>query len=89
MRIFVHQTKTQSIMTIDEFLTQNKPILKVMMMEGISLDMGRCAGMVQFYATAKAEHGGKYAVELCKKHYSFRSKATVYRMLRILKRELP
>jgi len=76
-------------MTVDEFLTQNKPILKIMVMYGLSLDLGRCAGMVETFEIAKAEHGHKYAVELCKDRYSLKSKSVVYRILGVLKRNLP
>lgn len=76
-------------MTVDEFLTQNKPILKVMVMNGLSLDLGRCAGMVQVYEKAKAEHGSRYAVELCKDRYSIKTRARFFQLLRVLKRDLP
>lgn len=76
-------------MTVDEFLTQNKPILKIMVMNGISLDLGRCAGMVEVYEKAKAEHGSRYAIELCKDRYSIKSEPTFFRILEKLKRDLP
>ena len=49
-------------MTVNEFLKENKPTLKIMAMEGLSVNLGRCAGMVEVYEQAKAEHGNKYAV---------------------------
>ena len=76
-------------MTVDEFLTQNKPILKVMVMNGLSLDLGRCAGMVQVYEKAKAEHGSRYAIELCKDRFSIKSRRRFYELLELLKRDLP
>lgn len=76
-------------MTVDEFLTQNKPILKVMAMNGLSLDLGRCAGMVQTFEKAKAEHGSKYAVALCKTRYAINTRARFYQILQVLKRDLP
>ena len=88
MRIFV-SNKTQNSMTVNDFLKENKQILKIMAMEGLSVDLGRCAGMVEVFEAAKAEHGYKYAVELCKDRYCLKSKTVVYRILEVLKRVLP
>ena len=75
-------------MTVDDFLTQNKPIFKVMVMHGLSLDLGRCAGMVDMYEKAKHEHGSKYAVELCKERYSIKTRRRFYQILEVLKRDI-
>lgn len=75
-------------MTVDSFLKQNKPILKTMVMNGLSLDLGRCAGMVEVYETAKIEHGSKYAIEICKERYSIKSRTAFFRILEILKRDI-
>lgn len=88
IRIFV-SNKTQNSMTVDDFLKENKQILKIMSMNGLSVDLGRCAGMVEVFEKAKAEHGYKYAVELCKDRYCLKSKTVVYRILEVLKRVLP
>jgi len=76
-------------MTVNDFLKEYKPVLKVMVMNGISLDLGRCAGMVEVYEKAKAEHGSRYAIELCKDRYSIKSEPTFFRILEKLKRDLP
>jgi len=76
-------------MTVNDFLKEYKPVLKVMVMNGISLDLGRCAGMVEVYEKAKAEHGIRYAIELCKDRYSIKSEPTFFRILEKLKRDLP
>ena len=88
MRIFV-SNKTQNSMTVNDFLKENKQILKIMAMEGLSVDLGRCAGMVEVYESAKAEHGSRYAVELCKDRFCIKSRAVVFRTLQVLKRVLP
>lgn len=88
MRIFV-SNKTQNSMTVNDFLKEHKQVLKVMAMEGLSVDLGRCAGMVEVYETAKAEHGGKYAIELCKDRYGINTRRRVYQILGVLKRVLP
>ena len=88
MRIFV-SNKTQNSMTVDDFLKENKQILKIMAMEGLSVDLGRCAGMVEVYEQAKAEHGSRYAVELCKDRFCIKSRAVFFKILKILKRVLP
>ena len=75
-------------MTVDEFLTQNKPIFKVMVMHGLSLDLGRCAGMVKMYETLKKEHGSKCAARLCMDRYCIKCRANFYRILEILKRTI-
>lgn len=76
-------------MTVNDFLKEYKPVLKVMVMNGLSLDLGRCAGMVEVYEKAKAEHGAKYAVEVCKSRYSIKSNRHVFRIINTLKRDLP
>ena len=76
-------------MTINDFLKENKQILKIMAMEGLSVSLGRCAGMVEVYEQAKAKHGNKYAVELCKERYGIKSHRRFYEILVILKRALP
>ena len=75
-------------MTVDEFLMQNKPILKVMVMHGLSLDLGRCAGMVEMYEKAKAEFGSKCAIRLCMDQYCIKSRTVFFRILQILKRTI-
>lgn len=75
-------------MTVDEFLTQNKSIFKVMVMHGLSLDLGRCAGMVEMYEKAKAEYGSKCAARLCMDRYCIRCRANFYRILQILKQTI-
>ncbi len=76
-------------MTVDDFLKEHKQVLKIMAMEGLSVDLGRCAGMVEVYEQAKAEHGSRYAVELCKDRYCIRSRAVFFKTLQVLKRVLP
>ena len=76
-------------MTVNDFLKEYKPVLKVMVMNGISLDLGRCAGMVEVYEKAKAEHGSRYAIELCKDRFSIKSRRRFYELLELLKRDLP
>lgn len=73
-------------MTVDEFLLQNKEVLKTMAVNGISLDLGRCAGMLQVYEDAKKEHGHRFACNICKEKFSLLTDATVYRIIRELKR---
>ena len=73
-------------MTVNEFLKENKPPLKIMAMEGLSVNLGRCAGMVEVYEQAKAENGNKYAVELCKERYGIKSHRRFYEILVILRR---
>ncbi len=75
-------------MTVDEFLKENKPILKIMVMQGLSLDLGRCAGMVDLYEKTKAEHGSKCAVRLCMDRYCIRTRCNFFRILKILKRNI-
>lgn len=75
-------------MTVDEFLTQNKSIFRVMVMHGLSLDLGRCAGMVEMYEKAKAEYGSKCAARLCMDRYCIRCRANFYRILQVLKRDI-
>lgn len=76
-------------MTVDDFLKEHKQVLKIMAMEGLSVDLGRCAGMVEVYEQAKAAHGSRYAVELCKDRYCIRSRAVFFKTLQVLKRVLP
>lgn len=76
-------------MTVDDFLKEHKQVLRIMAMEGLSVDLGRCAGMVEVYEQAKAEHGSRYAVELCKDRYCIRSRAVFFKTLQVLKRVLP
>lgn len=76
-------------MTVNDFLKENKRILKIMAMNGLNVDLGRCAGMVEVYETAKAEHGSKYAIELCKDRYCIKTRRRVYQILEVLKRNLP
>ena len=76
-------------MTINDFLKENKQILKIMAMEGLSVDLGRCAGMVEVYETAKSEFGSRYAIELCKDRYCIKTRRRVYQILKVLKRALP
>lgn len=75
-------------MTVNEFLKENKPTLKIMAMEGLSVNLGRCAGMVEVYEQAKAEYGNKYAVELCKERYGIKSHRRFYEILVILRRNI-
>ena len=88
MRIFV-SNQTQNSMTVDDFLKEHKQVLRIMAMEGLSVDLGRCAGMVEVYEQAKAEHGSRYAVELCKDRYCIRSRAVFFKTLQVLIRVLP
>ena len=76
-------------MTVDDFLKEHKQVLKIMAMEGLSVDLGRCAGMVEVYERAKAEHGSRYAVELCKDRFCIKSRAVFFKTLQVLKRVLP
>ncbi|MBR5589693.1 MAG: hypothetical protein IKW41_06030 [Phascolarctobacterium sp.] len=76
-------------MTINDFLKEHKQVLKVMAMEGLSVDLGRCAGMLEVYEAAKKEHGSRYAIELCKDRYCIRTRRRVYQILKVLKRALP
>ena len=75
-------------MTVDEFLTQNKSIFRVMVMHGLSLDLGRCAGMVEMYEKAKAEYGSKCAIRLCMDRYCIKSRTVFFRILQVLKRDI-
>ena len=75
-------------MTIDDFLQEHKQVFKVIARNGISADLIRCVGMVEVFEKAKAEHGHRYAVELCKEKFCLKSKSVVYRILGDLRRAI-